>query len=170
MARRIVIDGTRRVNRQRRHHNTGFSLLELVIVVVILGAIAAIAIPRLGRASSGAASSALKQDLAVMRKALDMFVAEHHGLAPTLANIEKQLTEYTDIHGDPLPTKDSTHIYGPYLKKIPPQPVGKYVGCTAFCALPGTADCGWLYLQTIPEIRANTTIEKDDANVFYNHY
>jgi hypothetical protein len=30
----------------------------------------------------------------------------------------QQLTQYTDINGDVSPTKDVTHIYGPYLKSL----------------------------------------------------
>ncbi len=41
------------MDRQSRQHRTGFSLLELVIVVTIMGIIAAIAVPRFGEASEG---------------------------------------------------------------------------------------------------------------------
>ena len=52
-------------------------MLELVIV--ILGIIAAIAIPRLSRGSDGAAEGALKRDLQVLRGALELYRAEHDG-------------------------------------------------------------------------------------------
>src|SRR5262245_11019580 len=62
-----------------------FSLIELVIVVVIIGIIAAIAIPRMSRGSAGAADSALAQNLAILRNAIDMFQTEHGGVFPGAA-------------------------------------------------------------------------------------
>jgi len=154
----------------------GFSLLELVIVVVIIGIIAAIAIPRMSRGTAGAADSALAGNLAVLRNAIDLFAAEHGGKFPTLANIEQQLTMYTDDSNtsDPVATKDSTHIYGPYLRKIPPLPVGANKGKTTFTDTPPgdtTADAGWYYNETTGEILANcANSETDERGVQYNTY
>src|SRR3954453_19894807 len=98
----------------------GFSLIELVIVVVIIGIIAAIAIPRLSRGSAGAADSALLGDLAVLRNAIDLYATEHGGTYPALATFDPHLTQFTDSNGGVSATKEPTHIYGPYLRKVPP--------------------------------------------------
>jgi len=162
-----------RVNACRKR---GFSLLELVIVVVIIGIIAAIAIPRMSRGTAGAADSALAGDLAVLRNAIDLFAAEHGGKFPTLANIEGQLTQYTDDSHTtaPVASKDATHIYGPYLRKIPPLPVGANKGKTTFTdTVPAatTADAGWYYNEDTGEIRANCTdTETDESGDKYNEY
>src|SRR4051812_50208690 len=102
----------------------GFSLIELVIVVVIIGIIAAIAIPRLSRGSAGAADSALAGNLTVLRNAVDLYATEHGGTYPALATFEAQLTQYTDNSGATSASKTATHIYGPYLRKVPTLPVG----------------------------------------------
>jgi prepilin-type N-terminal cleavage/methylation domain-containing protein len=160
-----------RIRRQR-----GFSLLELVIVVVIIGIIAAIAIPRMSRGTAGAADSAVAGDLAVLRNAVDLFAAEHNGKFPTLANIEAQLTQYTDGSHltAPVATKDATHIYGPYLRKVPPLPVGTNKGKTTFtdtAPAATTADAGWYYNENTGEIRANCAdAEVDEAGTQYNQY
>src|SRR5947208_10544278 len=109
---------------KREMRSKGFSLIELVIVVVIIGIIAAIAIPRLSRGASGAADSALSGNLAVLRNAVDLYATEHGGTYPALATFDTQLTQFTDTSGGTATTKDSTHIYGPYLRKVPTLPVG----------------------------------------------
>ncbi len=162
-----------RTNRRKRR---GFSLLELVIVVVIIGIIAAIAIPRMSRGTAGAADSAVAGNLAVLRNAIDLFAAEHGGKFPALANIEDQLTQYTDSShtSAPVATKDSDHIYGPYLREVPPLPVGTNKGKTTFTdTAPGdtVADAGWYYDEDTGEIRANcANSETDEAGKQYNQY
>ena len=147
-----------------------FSLLELVIVVVIIAIIAGIAIPRLSRGTAGAADSALSGDLAVLRNAIDLYGAEHNGTFPTAANIVSQLTQYTDATGDAQPTKDATHIYGPYIRQVPALPVGAKKGCTGIALIDG-AGVGWIYTESPGDIHANCLdTEVDASGKKYNTY
>jgi prepilin-type N-terminal cleavage/methylation domain-containing protein len=153
--------------------NRAFSLIELIIVVVIIGIIAAIAVPRLSRGSEGAADAALIGDLAVLRSALDLYETEHVGGLPTVANFEAQMTTFTDINGNDNATKMGAFIYGPYLRELPPLPVGSRKGNTAVKATPpdGLGNFGWAYNEGTGEIRANCgASETDDASKAYNTY
>ncbi len=60
----------------------GFSLVELVVVIVIIGIIAAIAVPRMSNAVAGARESVLKADLRALRTAIDLYAIEHDGSPP----------------------------------------------------------------------------------------
>jgi prepilin-type N-terminal cleavage/methylation domain-containing protein len=159
-----------------RRNRSAFSLIELVIVVVIIGIIAAIAIPRMSRGAAGAGDSALTGDLAVMRKAIDLYAAEHGGAFPTATDILTQLTQYTDSGtGAGQAAKDATHIYGPYLQKIPTLPVGsspnKGLNTILTTGLPGAATGGWLYTAATGTVQANTPdTDKDVAGNKYNGY
>ncbi len=157
------------MNRSKRTRKSGFSLLEVVIVVAIIAILAAIGIPRMSRGSKGANDSAVGGDLAVLRNAIDLYSAEHGGVFPTATDINNQLTKYTNISGGVSDTKTATHIYGPYLRSIPPLPVGAKKGSTKISD--GDAnDVGWLYVPASGAIKANTTTEKDDAEKLYKDY
>ncbi|MCE9591974.1 MAG: prepilin-type N-terminal cleavage/methylation domain-containing protein [Planctomycetes bacterium] len=153
----------------------GFSLIELVIVVVIIGIIAAIAIPRLSRATAGASDSALSGDTAVLRNAIDLYSAEHGGAFPAVGTFDTQMTQYTDASGGVSATKDTTHIYGPYLRKVPALKVGTNKGLATVLdgssGTPGTATGGWFYNASTGDIKANLAdTEKDAAAKSYNTY
>jgi len=151
----------------------GFSLVELVIVVVIIGIIGAIAIPRLSRGSAAASDNALRGDLAVLRRAIELYAAEHDNTFPAEATIANQLTQFTDGAGNTNATKTAVFIYGPYLKEIPPLPVGARKNSRGI-ANADAAGIGWIYVVNASgqgEIKANTgAAEKDASGTLYNTY
>ncbi len=153
----------------RKFSRRGFSLIELVIVVVIIGIIAAIAVPRMSRGAAGAGDSALVGDLATLRNAMDLFQTEHGGVYPTdSTTIATQLTQYSDDTGATVATKDTTHIYGPYIRIIPTLPVGIRKGQSGFGAADGTT-IGWIYDATAHTVTANTKATEIDARgILYN--
>jgi len=156
-----------------RKHN-GFTLIELVIVVVIIGTIAAIAIPRLSRGAEGAADAKLSGDLAVLRNAIDLYATEHGGSYPsdTEATFIAQITTYTDINGNTNASKTGAYIYGPYIRKIPTLSVGTNKGKDGIEKTTlGAAGKGWFYNGTTGEIKANLDdSETDAAGDRYNAY
>src|SRR5437588_936115 len=83
----------------RKH--TGFTLIELVVVVMILGILAAVAAPKLLGTSSSAADNGLKETLGVVRDAIERYTAEHGGTLPgaggTEAAFKTDLTTYLRV-------------------------------------------------------------------------
>lgn len=154
----------------------GFSLVELVIVVVIIGVIAAIAVPRISRGARGASESAMRANLAAMRAAIDLFAAEHNGIFPNVANFEAQVTTFSDSLGGTSITKDVTHKYGPYLRRLPGLPIagsGAIIGGAQDDSGVAAADgvgIGWLYNEIIGEVTPNTGTATDEAGVLYSDY
>jgi prepilin-type N-terminal cleavage/methylation domain-containing protein len=158
---------------QRR---SAFSLIELVIVIVIIGIIGAIAIPRMSRGASGASDNALKANLSVLRSAIDLFHTEHGGVYPSYMNLTNALTQYSDEAGTSFkPAKDtaSGHIYGPYLRAVPPLPVGATAdkGKMTFADGAYTAGNGWIYYSATGEVKPNIAAgTTDDKGVLYSNY
>ena len=157
--------------RGRRH---GFSLIELVIVVVIIGIIGAIAIPRMSRGAAGASDSALTANLAVLRNALDLYAAEHNGQFPDLDDMPEALTQFTDAAGNVSTTQDTTHIFGPYVRNIPPLPIGPNQGNDTFTdtadGIPTGTSPAWVYNENTGEISANTGGAVDVSGEEYASY
>jgi len=142
---------------------TGFSLIELVIVVVIIGIIGAIAIPRLSRGAGGASVSALRQDLIVLNNALELYAAEHHGNYPPGTAVEQKLLGQTYSDGHMADGTPGRIVYGPYLRQVPPAPVGPRRGATKISTNDGD-DVGWIYNTSQNNITINTGAQTlDDA-------
>ncbi|MCC6661165.1 MAG: prepilin-type N-terminal cleavage/methylation domain-containing protein [Phycisphaerales bacterium] len=151
----------------------GFSLIELVIVVVIIGIIAAIAIPRMSRGAAGAADSALTANLAVLRNAIDLFQTEHGGTFPPAGKLVTALQDYSDDKAATFGAKSATEIFGPYLRVVPPLPVGSNKGLNTVTETgpAGTGAFGWFYTPASGAIVANLAgTEKDSAGKAYNAY
>lgn len=132
----------------------GFSLIELTIVVVILGLIAAIAVPRLTSASANASINAMKADLVLLLKAIEHYAAEHGGNYPHADKVTAQLTQYSDLDGNTAESRDGTHIYGPYVRSIPPLTYGPNKGNRLLAKAKG-AGVGWLYLPVSGRVLPN---------------
>ena len=106
----------------------------------------------------------------VLRNAIDMYAGEHTGANPAVGTIADQLTMYTDSAGGTSATKTATHIYGPYMRKVPTLPVGAEKGSTTIAAA-AAAGVGWIYNVTGGEIASNTTAaEMDAAGKKYSDY
>jgi prepilin-type N-terminal cleavage/methylation domain-containing protein len=130
-----------------------FSLVELTIVVLIISILAAIAVRRLSRHSEQAATNAVAQDTSALQTAVEAYRAEH-GAYPAADKIVDQLTKYTDVFGNVSATRATPYIYGPYLRNIPPLPVGSARGSQNIAAAAGV-DVGWVYDPTTGAITAN---------------
>ncbi|MCH8967307.1 MAG: prepilin-type N-terminal cleavage/methylation domain-containing protein [Planctomycetes bacterium] len=134
-----------------------FSLVELVIVVVIIGVLSAIAVPRMSGAASRSGLTAIRATLTTVRKAIDTYYAEHGmypgynpgtGL-PSNAAFPKQLVKYSDAAGNVNAAPGLPYIYGPYLRKpFPTNPLNGlstvYVKGTPATADPAEGSVGWV--------------------------
>lgn len=68
----------------RTRRKTGFTLVEILIVVVILGILAAIVIPQFTSASQEAVKGALQSQLQTIESQFELFRVRNQGTPPTL--------------------------------------------------------------------------------------
>ena len=144
------------------NHRRAFSLIELVIVVVIIGVLAAIAIPRMSSGADGAKTNAVKANLAVLRQAIELHKAERGRYPGVGADADGTATFSADTFVTDL-TTESADGTGPYLRAIPEVGVGtnpdsNSVGSTTDnppTEAAGTT--GWLFNSSAGDIWANAT-------------
>jgi len=130
---------------------SAFTLVELLIIVIILGILAAVVIPQFSDASTDARVSSLQENLTAMRKQIDLYKHHHNGSFPTLATFVDQMTKKTNADG----TLNAAGKYGPYVQRIPNNPftvggTGNDVTNTAAAAAKA-----WNYNETTGEFKAN---------------
>jgi prepilin-type N-terminal cleavage/methylation domain-containing protein len=117
---------------KKLREQAGFTLIEMLIVVIILGILAMLIIPQVSVSTDDARLNTLSSNLGSMRNAIELYYHQHNGTYPGFNDnagtvtvdaaiaataMLEQLTQYTDINGDVAVAKDATtYIYGPYLK------------------------------------------------------
>ena len=133
--------------------NKGFTLVEILIVVIILGILAAIVIPQFTEASQDARESALSSDLQTLRSQIELYKMQHTGSYPTALGTAAtcQLTNKTTMAG----AISATGAYGQYLQQFPTNPFTSTNDVTIVTGAtwaPGNDATAWYYNSTTGRI------------------
>jgi prepilin-type N-terminal cleavage/methylation domain-containing protein len=99
---------------RKRRKEEGFTLVELIVVVAILGFLLSIAIPRYLTARTTAAQAATKANLHQLASAMELYMTEHPEVGdtyPTNANATNWLQAY--IPKAPVPPGGGFYQYAP---------------------------------------------------------
>jgi len=100
-------------------NQSGFTLLEIMVVVVILGILATMVAPQiLGRADDARITKA-KSDIVSLEAALDLYQLDNYVYPTTSQGLEALATKPTD---SPLPRN---YKQGGYVKSLPEDPWGR---------------------------------------------
>ena len=129
----------------KAHDMKGFTLVELLIVVIILAILAAIVVPQFTATTDDARQAAFDSNLAALRSAVELYRQQHGAYPGAVAasaatcvnganevsaigapSFVTQLTRYTNAAGQACTGTDPNEFrYGPYFKEgIPDNPLG----------------------------------------------
>lgn len=126
--------------------NKGFTLVEVLIVVVIMAILAATIIPQFSDSSKDAKNSSARFNLHTIRSQVELYKSQHDGRVPSAGIVE--LTQSTNSTG--TVGTGSSFPYGPYITTIPTNPFTGSNTVRAATSNPpsaasGATDAGWLY-------------------------
>ena len=111
-------------------NQSGFTLIEILIVVILLGILATIIIPQVSVSTDDAKLNTLITNLSQLRNSIEVYYYQHSNTYPGAAvpatrpgdvtteatAFIAQLTRYSDEDGNISNSKDTTFKYGPYVK------------------------------------------------------
>lgn len=142
----------------------GFTLVELMIIVALLGIMAAIVIPEFGSNTSEARTAALNSDLAAIRKQIELYRYHHQEQLPAAAgetgpDFIRRMTTKTDGTGG-VGTE-----FGPYFLRMPTNPFNDLDTVRVGNAAAGANTHGWRFDPATGEFQADDNIDADNNGI-----
>ena len=151
--------------------NKGFTLVEILIVVIILGILAAIVIPQFSSASNDARESALTSDLQTLRSQLELYNIQHQDHYPNVqstdsgatwvadtGNFTVRMTGQTDQYGDITGT-----AFGPYMQMFPTNQFNGFNTVRVGGAAAGAGTDGWHFDTTTGRLSPDDSVAGHSA-------
>lgn len=140
----------------KKNCRSGFTLIEVLIVVIIMAVLAATIIPQFSASTNDAKQSSVKFNMHTLRSQIEMYKVHHLGKYPTVVDSNgsmPQLILATDASGatSSSAVADATHPFGPYIDhELPANPFNNkttVVKQSLSGAKPTTGDnsTGWIY-------------------------
>ena len=125
-----------------RQIKRGFTLIEILIVVIILGILAAIVIPQFANASKDARNSNLASTVQTLRSQIQLYKLQHGDQLPDLETNWNPMTTVTSY--------GSATNLGPYMQSVPVNPLVTTTPANASVVKEGdgtaaVTGCGFVY-------------------------
>lgn len=163
----------------------GFTLVEILIVVVLLGVLAAIVIPSIGNSAISARETTLAMNLNLLRRFIPVYTSQHLEVPPGYLNGDQSAVPTEDAFVDQATLSSNTEgqtaargtlgfRWGPYISDVPANPFNKRDSILMLAdgdAFPAVADnqYGWIYKAQTGEIRPGNSGTDESGTAYYNY-
>ena len=133
-----------------------FTLIEVLIVVVILGILAAIVVPQFDTAAEQSRESTMRMSLQRVRQQIAIYTQQHQSQPPSLAAFEAQMTQASNAAGQTAAPGTDGYTLGPYIRELPVNPFtsGRQISGTRIGA-DGSGASDWYYDASTGRFAAN---------------
>jgi len=168
----------------KEYNRRAFTLVEILIVVVILGILAAIVMPLASGSALSAQESSLGIDLQLLKRFVLIYKVHHlevapgypsgPGSAPTQQTFFDQATLLSNSLGQTAAIGTAGYERGPYMQRIPMNPLNKLntiqmLGDSESFPAEGDNSHGWVYKASTGEIRADSPGTDANGKKYYNY-
>ncbi len=142
----------------------GFTLVEMMIVVSLLGILAALVVPQFGSNTAEAKSAALSADLVTVRKQIQLYRYHHDETLPAAVgetgdDFARRMTTKTDRAGN------AGTEFGPYFQRIPLNPYNKLNTVRVGDPAAGANTHGWRFDPVTGNFQADDNIDENNDSV-----
>lgn len=151
-----------------RDTSFAFTLVEILIVVAILGILAAIVLPEFHGHTQKAKESAAKENLRILRNAIELYAAQHNGVPPGYPNDDN--------------TKNPAFVYfllrmiraEHYLSDLPRNPFNnlkiiRVLDNDEDFPTDATGSSAYIYKPAIKQIKLDWPGIDSDGTVYFNY-
>jgi prepilin-type N-terminal cleavage/methylation domain-containing protein len=166
-------------------HARAFTLVEILIVVVLLGVMAAIVIPTVAHSTTLTRETGLASDVSLLRRFVLIYKSQHLEVSPGYPDGDMtatptgevfvaQATSSSKASGQTAARGTPGYDYGPYLSRIPVNPLNDLDTVQMVPngqAFPATADGshGWIFKPQTGEIRPDNVGTNDKGTAYYDY-
>lgn len=163
----------------------GFTLVEILIVVMILAILAAIVLPKFSNASAIARASMLADDLRIIRMQVQVYRSQHNEVppgypdgdrsaAPTEEAFAAQMTRASDRTSKTAQPGTPGYDYGPYLREVPTNPLNgkrsvQIIADGAALPVAGDDTHGWVFQPATQLYKSDSPGTDDKAKLYFEY-
>ncbi len=173
----------RQSNIQQRR--AAFTLIEILVVVILLGILAAIVIPKFSNATETARCSMMADNLRIIRTQIAVFKGQHNGVAPGYPNLDTtqapteaafiaHMTQSSKPTGELAAPGTAGFPYGPYLREAPANSMNEKSSVQMIAdgaGFPGAADDsdGWIYQPSTMNFKADCQGSDETGRDYFDY-